>query len=38
MKKSTIIVILIVYLVSIVAIGFFGMAVKVYDEVKYVKC
>ncbi len=37
MKKSTIIVILIVYLVSIVAIGFFGMAVKVYDEVKYVK-
>ena len=37
MRKSTIIVILIVYLVSIVAIGFFGMAVKVYDETKYVK-
>lgn len=37
MKKSTIIIILIVYLASIVLIGFFGMKVKVYDKVKYVK-
>jgi len=37
MKKSTILLILIVYLASIVAIGFFGMASKVYDEIKYVK-
>ena len=37
MKKSTILVIVIVYLVSIVAIAFFGMKSKVYDEIKYVK-
>ncbi len=37
MKKSTIIIILIVYLASIVVIGFFGMKVKVYDKVLYVK-
>jgi len=37
MKKSTVLVIFIVYMVSIVAIGFFGMASKVYNEVKYVK-
>lgn len=37
MKKSTILVILIVYLASIVIISFFGMRVKVYDEIKYVK-
>lgn len=36
MKKSTILIIFIVYLASIVAIGFFGMSSKVYDEVKYV--
>ncbi len=37
MKKSTVIIILIVYLASIVVIGFFGMKVKVYDKVKYVQ-
>ena len=37
MKKSTTLIIFIIYLVSIVAIGFFGMASKVYDEVKYVQ-
>ena len=36
MKKSTILIIFIVYLASIAAIGFFGMRSKVYDEVKYV--
>lgn len=36
MKKSTLIVIFIVYLASIVAVGLFGMSVKVYDQVKYV--
>lgn len=37
MKKSTIILIILIYLASIVVIGFFGMKIKVYDEVKYVK-
>lgn len=37
MKKSTAIIIFIVYLASIVMIGFFGMRVKVYDVQKYVK-
>lgn len=37
MKKSTIIIILIVYLASIIVVGFFGMRVKVYDKVKYIK-
>ncbi len=37
MKKSTIIIILIVYLASIIVVGFFGMRVKVYDKVKYVQ-
>ena len=37
MKKSTALVILIIYLVSIVLIGFFGMAVKAYDIQKYIK-
>ncbi len=37
MKKSTVIIILIVYLASIIVVGFFGMRVKVYDKVKYVK-
>lgn len=37
MKKSTIITIFIIYVASIIAIGFFGIKVKIYDEVKYVK-
>ena len=37
MKKSTMLIILIVYVMSIVIIGFFGMSIKVYDEVKYIK-
>ena len=37
MKKSTILIIFIIYLASIVMIGFFGMASKVYDEIKYVE-
>ncbi|MBO4569695.1 MAG: hypothetical protein J5689_00560 [Clostridia bacterium] len=37
MKKSTVLIIFIVYVASIVLIGFFGMTVKVYDEIKYVK-
>ena len=32
MKKSTLILILVVYVASIVIINFFGMSVKVYDE------
>ena len=36
MKKSTALVILIIYLLSIVLIGFFGMAVKAYDLQKYI--
>lgn len=36
MKKSTLIVIVLIYLASIVAVGLFGMSVKVYDKVKYV--
>ncbi len=37
MKKSTIITIFIIYLASIVAVGFFGFKVKVIGEVMYVK-
>lgn len=37
MKKSTIIMIFVIYIASIFAIGFFGMKVKVYDEVKYIE-
>ena len=37
MKKSTIFIIFIIYIASIVVIGFFGMSVKVYDEIKYIK-
>lgn len=37
MKKSTILLIFLIYLASIVVIGFFGMKIKVYDEIKYVK-
>lgn len=37
MKKSTTLLIILIYLASIVVIGFFGMKIKVYDEIKYVK-
>lgn len=37
MRKSTILVIFIVYFASIILIGFFGMSLRVSDEVKYVK-
>lgn len=37
MKKSTAILIVIIYVASIILVGFFGMSVKVYDEIKYVK-
>ncbi|MBQ7602723.1 MAG: hypothetical protein IJU58_01050 [Clostridia bacterium] len=37
MKKSIIITILLVYLASIIIVGFFGISVKVYDVVKYVQ-
>lgn len=37
MKKSTTLLIIIIYLASIVVIGFLGMKIKVYDEIKYVK-
>ena len=37
MKKSTILLIILIYLASIVVIGFFGMKIRVYDEIKYVK-
>ena len=36
MKKATIVAIFIIYLASIFLIGFFGMRVKVYGEVRYV--
>ena len=36
MSKSTIVVIFVIYVVSIIAIGFFGMSIKVYDKVKYI--
>ena len=36
MKKSTILMIFVIYVASIIAIGFFGMKVRVYDEVKYI--
>lgn len=35
MKKSTIIIIILIYLASIVIINFFGMAIFSYDEVIY---
>ena len=37
MRKSTIIVIFAIYILSILAISFFGMKVKIYNETKYVK-
>ncbi len=37
MRKSTVLVIFIVYFASIILIGFFGMSLSVSDEVKYVK-
>lgn len=37
MKKSTALIIFVVYIVSIVMIGFLGMAVKAYDIQKYIE-
>ena len=37
MKKSIILSILVIYVASIIVVGFFGMSVKVYDAVKYVQ-
>ena len=37
MKKSSIIAVAIIYLVSIILIGFLGVRMKVYDEVLYVE-
>ena len=36
MKKSTVLLIFMIYVASIVIIGFFGMRIKIYDEVKYI--
>ncbi len=37
MKKSTTLLIILVYLASIVVIGFFGMKIKVYQPTQYIK-
>ena len=37
MKKSVILMICVVYIFAIVIVGFLGLAMKVYDENKYVK-
>ncbi len=37
MKKSVLITIFIIYVASIIVIGFFGIKLRVYDEVKYIK-
>lgn len=37
MKKSIVVTILVIYIASIIVVGFFGMSVKVYDAVKYVQ-
>ena len=37
MKKSTLIVILLIYFASIVIVGFFGIAVRVGEEIDYVQ-
>ena len=37
MKKSTVLLIFVIYIASIVAIGFFGMRAKVFNEIKYIK-
>lgn len=37
MKKSVLITIFIIYIASIIAIGFFGIKLRVYDEVKYIQ-
>ena len=37
MKKSTTLMIILIYLASIVVIGFFGMKIKVYQPTKYIK-
>lgn len=37
MKKSVVLTILIIYIIAIVVVGFIGIALKVYDEKKYVE-
>lgn len=37
MKKSTMLTIFIIYVVSIILIGFFGISIRVYDQINYVK-
>lgn len=37
MKKSVILTILIIYIIAIVVVGFIGIALKIYDEKKYVE-
>ena len=37
MKKSVILTITIIYIVAIIAVGFLGVAMKVYNEAKYVQ-
>ena len=37
MKKSVILTIVIIYIVAIIAVGFLGVAMKVYNEKKYVE-
>lgn len=37
MKKSTTLMIILIYLASIVVIGFFGMKIKVYQPTNYIK-
>ncbi len=37
MKKSIVITILLVYIASIIVVGFFGISVRVYDSVKYIQ-
>lgn len=37
MKKSVVLTILIIYILAIVVVGFIGIALKVYDEKKYVE-
>lgn len=37
MKKSIVVTILVIYVASIIIVGFFGMSVKVYDSIKYVQ-
>lgn len=37
MKKSTIFIIFVVYVASIIMVGFFGMSIKSFDQIQYVK-